>query len=59
MDKSVNLQFNVNELNVILAALGAQPYSQVFGVVAKIQAAAEAQLKEEPIEDTQAPADAA
>lgn len=58
MDKFVNLQFSVQELNVILAALGAQPYGQVFEVVSKIQRSAQEQLKEEPVEAAETPADA-
>jgi len=40
----VTLSFTVNELNLILAALGKQPFEIVNGIVNKIVADAQGQL---------------
>lgn len=42
----MKLELDLNEINTILAALGAQPYTQVFQLVTKIQQQAQEQLKE-------------
>ena len=41
---TVTLTFTVNELNLILAALGKQPFEIVNGIVNRIVADAQAQL---------------
>lgn len=46
MANSIKLEFDVPQLNVILNALGSQPYGQVFKIVEYIQQEAEKQLKE-------------
>lgn len=40
----LNLTFSVEEANLVLTALGHQPYIQVVGVIQKIQAEAQRQL---------------
>lgn len=39
--ETVNIEFSKDELNVILAALGKQPYTEVFTVINKILNAAQ------------------
>ena len=50
----VNLQLSVNELNLILAALGKQPFEIVNGLVNKIVADAQAQLPQAPAPEAEA-----
>ena len=45
MTNLVKLEFDVPQLNIILNALGTQPYAQVFKLVEKIQQQAQEQLK--------------
>jgi hypothetical protein len=40
----MKLELTIDEINAVLSALGAQPYTQVFQLVAKIQQQAQAQL---------------
>lgn len=40
----LSLNLTVDEINLILDALGQRPYAEVFQLVGKIQAQAEAQL---------------
>lgn len=42
--KEINLTLTIDEVNQILEALGAQPFSKVFLLIGKIQSAAAAQL---------------
>lgn len=57
--ENVNLTLNVNQLNIILGALGKAPYEAVFGLVEEInkqvipqlQAAQSAQRPEGPLGD--------
>lgn len=44
----MTFEFTVEEVNVILQALGNAPYAQVFQVVAKLQQQAQTQLSSEP-----------
>lgn len=44
--KDLQLMLTVNEANTLLRALGALPYSQVHGLIEKIQAQAREQLNE-------------
>lgn len=46
----MKLELELQEVNLVLAALAAQPYSQVAGVIAKIQMQAQGQLEEKPVE---------
>ena len=46
----MKLDLSLEEVNVILSALGSQPYAQVFNLVTKIQQQAQEQLK--PVEET-------
>jgi hypothetical protein len=50
--KEFKLLLNVNEVNVILKALGTMPYNQVTEIVAKIHAQAQEQLTNEVNSDT-------
>ena len=43
----MKLELELAEINTILGALGAQPYTQVFQLVTKIQQQAQEQLKPE------------
>ena len=42
--KNVNLQLSIDEINLILEALGNLPFSRVFTLIAKIQEQANQQL---------------
>lgn len=42
----MNLTFTEQELNIVLNALAQRPFAEVFQLVNKIQAEAQAQLKE-------------
>ena len=41
----LNLELDLNEVNLVLGALGAQPYSQVSALIAKIQEQAKLQIE--------------
>lgn len=45
--KEVNLKLNVNEVNMVIKALGQFPYNQVFEIVSKIHKQASDQVQEE------------
>ncbi|MBD1857658.1 MULTISPECIES: hypothetical protein [Leptolyngbya] len=45
--EQLSLNLTVQEINLILDALGEQPYKQVFPLVEKIKAQAEAQVRQE------------
>jgi sensor histidine kinase regulating citrate/malate metabolism len=47
----MKIELTLNEINTILGALGAQPYTQVFQLVTKIQQQAQEQLKTEEKSD--------
>jgi hypothetical protein len=47
----MKLDLTLDEVNTILGALGAQPYTQVFQLVTKIQQQAQEQLKTEEKSD--------
>lgn len=40
----MKLELDVKEVELVLNALAAQPYAQVFGLIAKIQMQAQSQL---------------
>ena len=42
---NLNLELDLNEVNLVLGALGAQPYSQVSALITNIQAQAKLQLE--------------
>lgn len=46
MTKEITLRLELQELNQILAALGREPYVEVFGLVDKIRAQAAQQMEE-------------
>jgi hypothetical protein len=48
MESVVQLELTVNELNLILAALGKQPWESVNGIVNKIISEAQSQLPAAP-----------
>lgn len=47
MERSINLELSINELNVVLNALASQPYVQVFGLIEKIQNSAKESIGED------------
>jgi hypothetical protein len=46
----MKFELTVEQINVILAALGNAPYAQVAGLIAEIQKQGQAQLVEKPAE---------
>jgi len=46
MEKTMQLTFNEQELNVVLNALAQRPFAEVFQLIGKVQQEAQAQLKE-------------
>jgi hypothetical protein len=42
----MNFEFNINEVNIIMSALGRMPYESVFDLVEKIRAQAAPQLQQ-------------
>lgn len=46
-DKIFNMQFSLNELNVILGMLSQGPYATVEPIIKKIQSQAESQIQTE------------
>ena len=48
---NINLKITLDETNLILAALGQQPYLQVYQLIEKIQQQAQAQLNENGSEE--------
>lgn len=47
MEKTLTFEFNIDQTNMILAALGRQPYDTVSLLVLEIQKQAQAQLSNE------------
>ena len=47
---NVTITLTVEEANYVLAALGARPFAEVSGLIAKVKAEAEAQLAPKPPE---------
>lgn len=45
---NLKIELSINEINIIMAALGKMPLESVVDVWAKIRAQCEPQLKEEP-----------
>ena len=45
-----NIELSLNELNIVLAYLGKQPYESVYTVIEKIQKQAQAQSTNSPME---------
>ena len=48
--KEVNLKLSVNEVNMVIKALGQFPYNQVYETVSKIHSQASEQVKEGSME---------
>jgi hypothetical protein len=48
----MKLELTVEEVNMILAALGKQPYEFVFKLIGNIQQQAQLQLQAEPVSTT-------
>jgi len=46
--QEIKLVLTLDEINQVLAALGSQPYKDVFQLVTKIQQQAQAQLESQP-----------
>ncbi len=57
MERAVTLEVTVEDLNVILAALGERPFSQVYALIGKIQEQAAEQLGADDSEAVDLPAD--
>lgn len=53
MDKIIELKLTLENVNVIMAALGKMPYESVFQVVKDITDQAQSQLQEHPSEATE------
>ncbi|MES2277761.1 MAG: hypothetical protein V4592_17175 [Bacteroidota bacterium] len=51
--KEITLTFSLDEINIVLEALGAKSYVSVFALVEKIQAQAQAQLANNEAPDGQ------
>ena len=49
MMEKLNFTFTTEEINVVMNALGAQPYTQVFQLVNNIQNQAQSQLTAAPV----------
>lgn len=45
MDKSIELVLSIDEVNLILKALGGMPFNQVFDIIGKIHEQANAQTQ--------------
>lgn len=48
--KQVNLKLSVNEVNMVIKALGQFPYNQVYETIIKIHTQASEQVKEDTVE---------
>jgi dihydroxyacetone kinase len=48
--EKLNFTFTTEEINVVMNALGAQPYTQVFQLINNIQNQAQAQLTTAPVD---------
>jgi len=48
--KEVNLKLTVNEVNMVIKALGQFPYNQVYEVVSKIHTQASDQVQDDTME---------
>jgi hypothetical protein len=48
--KQIHLKLSVNEVNMVIKALGQFPYNQVYETVNRIHAQASEQVKEDPME---------
>ncbi len=46
--KNMKIELTIEEINVLLALLGQQPYAQVFGLIEKLQRQAAGQLENSP-----------
>jgi hypothetical protein len=57
-DSKIHLELSVADVNLILEALGEQPFKSVFGLVGRLQNQARHQLQTTPDEASE-PADAA
>lgn len=56
-DAKIQLELSVTDVNLILEALGEQPFKSVFGLVGRLQSQARSQLQSPPVEAGE-PADA-
>jgi hypothetical protein len=51
-EPTLHLELSVADVNLILEALGEQPFKSVFGLVSRLQSQAREQLQSEPVEGT-------
>ncbi|MEB3301393.1 MAG: hypothetical protein VKN56_05415 [Cyanobacteriota bacterium] len=49
-DAKIQLELSVADVNLILEALGEQPFKSVFGLVGRLQSQARSQLQSSPVE---------
>jgi hypothetical protein len=47
-DTTIHLELSVADVNLILEALGEQPFKSVFGLVGRLQSQARGQLQSQP-----------
>lgn len=45
MERTVRIEFTVEDLNVVLSALGNEPFAKVYAIIGKIQEQAAEQLE--------------
>jgi len=50
-EQEIELRLPLFEINQILESLGQRPYAQVYGLIHKIQAQAQAQLSSSPFQN--------
>lgn len=48
--KEVNLKLNVNEVNMVIKALGQLPYNQVYEIIGRIHTQASEQVNSDTME---------
>ncbi len=52
-EPTIHLELSVSEVNLILEALGEQPFKSVFALVSRLQSQAREQLQSSPSEVTE------
>lgn len=51
--KTIKLELNIDQTNLVLEALGALPFARVFQLVAQIQEQARPQMQSEPAPESE------
>jgi hypothetical protein len=52
-ESTIHLELSVSDVNLILEALGEQPFKSVFGLVGRLQSQARDQLTNQPVAATE------